>query len=147
MAGLKLFTGPMRSAILTNMQIVGKLHAKFDTDQVNERFRKREFVLEYVENPLYPQLVLFQLIQDNCSRIDGYEVGIEMEVHFNIKGRPWTSPSGEVRYFNSLEAWKIIPVAPQESPASPDTSSVPPPQSPPPVSQGQTDPNLDDLPF
>ena len=26
---------------------------------------------------------------------------------FNIRGREWTSPQGEVKYFNSLDAWRV----------------------------------------
>ena len=31
----------------------------------------------------------------------------QIEVSFNIRGREWTSPQGEVKYFNTLEAWRI----------------------------------------
>jgi hypothetical protein len=36
-------------------------------------------------------------------------VGQSVEVSFNLKGRLWTSPQGEDKYFNSLEAWRITP--------------------------------------
>ena len=84
--------------------MTGKVHAKFDEQQVSERFRKREFVLEYVENPMYPQYILFQLIQDNVSKLDQIKEGDSVRVTFNIKGRSWTSPQGETMYFNSLYA-------------------------------------------
>jgi len=28
-------------------------------------------------------------------------------VSFNLRGREWTSPQGEVKYFNTLDAWRI----------------------------------------
>ena len=55
----------------------------------------------------YPQHISFQLTQDKCSLIDQYNVGDEIKVHFNLRGREWTSPKNEVKYFNTLEAWRI----------------------------------------
>ncbi|MEM7374172.1 MAG: DUF3127 domain-containing protein [Bacteroidota bacterium] len=123
------------------MTIQGKLHVKFDTQQVSERFRKREFVIEYVENPMYPQYLLFQLVQDKCELIDAYEVGSMLEVDFNLRGRSWTSPQNETRYFNSLEAWRLSPVQ-----VSQPAADMPPP--PPPADAiDVTESSGDDLPF
>ncbi len=33
-----------------------------------------------------------------------------VEVFFNLRGREWTSPQNEVKYFNTLDAWKIQPL-------------------------------------
>jgi hypothetical protein len=89
------------------MEIEGKLHAKFETQQVTDTFKKRDFVVEYVDNPLYPQYIQFQTIQDRCALIDGYAVGDKIVVTFNLRGREWNSPQGEKKYFNTLEAWRI----------------------------------------
>ena len=125
------------------MTIQGKLHAKFDTQEVSERCRKREFVIEYVENPMYPQHVLFQLVQDKVSLVDSMEIGTMLEVDFNLRGRSWTSPQNEVRYFNSLEAWRIKPV---QVGATGGQESAPPPP-PPDAIDASTDLEEDDLPF
>jgi len=90
-----------------NMQIQGKIHATFDAAQVTERFRKREFVLELEAASRYPQYVMFQLTGDRCDALDGFEPGHEVAVEFSLRGREWTSPKGEVRFFNSLEVWTI----------------------------------------
>ena len=86
------------------MQIKAKLLEKFETVDVTASFKKREFVVEYAENPQYPELVKFELIQDKCALLDGFETNQEIEVHFNLKGRKWTDPSGNDKYFNSLQA-------------------------------------------
>lgn len=99
------------------MVIEGKLHLKKDTVQVSETFTRREFVVEYVSNPLYPQLVSFELVKDKVSDIDKFEIGEKIEVTFNLKGREWTSPQGEVKYFNTLEAWRISKVTATEGEA------------------------------
>lgn len=91
------------------IETTGKLHAIFETKQVSERFTKREFVVELADNPKYPQAVLFQLTGDRCAQLDGFQVGDEVRVEFSLRGREWRSPSGEVKYFNSLDVWKLEP--------------------------------------
>lgn len=88
------------------MDITGILKVKTEAQQVSEKFRKREFVLTD-NSSQYPQHISFQLTQDKCSLLDQYNVGDEMKVHFNLRGREWTSPKGEIKYFNTLEAWRI----------------------------------------
>ena len=90
-----------------NMQIQGKIHATFDAEQVTQRFRKREFVLELEGGSRYPQFVMFQLTGDRCEALDGFSVGQDVKVEFSLRGREWTSPKGDVRYFNSLETWSV----------------------------------------
>ena len=89
------------------METSGKVHALFETQQVTERFRKREFVLELADNPSYPQYVQFQLTGDRCGKLDHIQVGDAVRVEFSLRGRQWTSPKGEIRYFNSLDVWDV----------------------------------------
>lgn len=88
------------------MDITGILKVKSEAQQVSEKFKKREFVLTD-NSSQYPQHISFQLTQDKCNLIDNYAVGSEIKVHFNLRGREWTSPKGEIKYFNTLEAWRI----------------------------------------
>jgi hypothetical protein len=90
-----------------NMKTQGKIHATFEAAQVTDRFRKREFVLELEAASRYPQYVMFQLTGDRCDALDGFEAGQEVSVEFSLRGREWTSPKGEIRFFNSLEVWTI----------------------------------------
>lgn len=74
---------------------------------ISEKFKKREFVLED-NSSQYPQVISFQLAQDKTSLIDGFKEGDEVTAYFNLRGREWTSPKdGQVKYFNTLDAWKI----------------------------------------
>ena len=85
----------------------GKLIVKGDEQQITEKFKKREFVIQD-DAEQYPQVISFQLVQDKCSLLDAYNEGDEISVNFNVRGREWTSPKdGQTKYFNSLEAWKI----------------------------------------
>jgi hypothetical protein len=91
------------------MEATGKLHTIFDTKQVSERFSKREFVVEMSDNPKYPQTVLFQLTGDRCAQLDGMNVGDPVTIEFSLRGREWRSPQGDVKYFNSLDVWRVEP--------------------------------------
>src|SRR3954469_20288180 len=88
------------------MEVTGKLRTIFDTKQVSERFTKREFVVELTDGK-YPQSVLFQLTGDRCAALDQFRVGDEVRLEFNLRGREWKNPQGEVKYFNSLDVWRI----------------------------------------
>lgn len=89
------------------MNLTGSVVEVFDTQQIKDTFKKREFVIEYAENPQYPEFIKFECIQDKCGLLDSVKVGDTIDVHFNLKGRKWTDPKGVVKYFNTLQAWKI----------------------------------------
>ncbi len=129
------------------MNIKGKLLEKFDTQQVTDSFRKREFVVEYAENPQYPEFIKFELIQTNCEQLDGVDVGQEINVNFNLKGRKWTDKNGEVKYFNSLQAWRLERANDIES-NSTNSGSAEGDLNPPEWLSNQPGPQADDdLPF
>ncbi len=88
------------------MDVTGTLKVKGETTKVSEKFTKREFVITD-NSSQYPQHISFQLAQDKCALLDSYQLGQEIKVHFNLRGREWTSPQGELKHFNSLEAWRI----------------------------------------
>ena len=90
------------------MEIKGKIKNISETVQISERFRKREFVVEYASNSDYPQPLQFEMVQDRCELLDSFEVGQEVEIFFDLRGREWTTPQGQVKYFNSLHAWKLV---------------------------------------
>lgn len=88
-----------------NYTIKGILKEKFDTVEINDRFKKREYVIE-VTNGDYTEVIKMQLTNDNCSKIDSYSVGDEFITNFNIRGRAWEK-DGKTSYFTNLEAWKL----------------------------------------
>ena len=97
--------------------LTGILKVKKDTQKVTDSFQKREFVITD-NSSQYPQHCLFQLVQDKCSLLDPVNEGEEITVSFNLRGREWTSPQGEVKYFNSLDAWRIEKAAAAAAPAA-----------------------------
>ena len=110
------------------MDITGKIIEILDTQEVSATFKKREFVVEYIERQ-YPEFIKFETVQDKCDLLNEFVVGNEVKVEFNLKGRKWTSPAGEVKYFNTLQAWRInLKVDTQD----PNAYNAPPMEMPPP---------------
>lgn len=85
--------------------------------QITDSFKKREFVVEYAENPKYPEYIKFETVQDKVSLLDGLAVGSVVSIAFNLRGRAYTDKMGKKAYFNSLQAWKIQAEGAGASPA------------------------------
>lgn len=124
------------------IEVSGKLHAIFDTVQVTQRFQKREFVVELADNPRYPQHVLFQLTGDRVDHLDGFEVGDEVRIEFSLRGREWTSPKGEVKFFNSLDVWNLERLGARAA-----GGDEPPPPTDVPFDVDAPRSDFDDMPF
>ena len=88
-------------------KIKGEIKVIGEAVQVTEKFKKREFVL-IDDSSQYPQYINFQLVQDKCELIDGFQVGQCVEVNFNLRGREWTDKNGIIKYFNTLDVWRIV---------------------------------------
>lgn len=85
----------------------GELKVINDTEQISDSFKKREFVVIDSAGQ-YAQTILFQAVQDRCEILDNFKVGDNVEVVFFLRGREWENPKdGKVRFFNSLDAWKV----------------------------------------
>ena len=129
------------------MEIKGTIKKISETVQISERFRKREFVVEYASNPDYPQPLQFEMVQDRCELLDPFQEGQQVEIYFDLRGREWTNPQGQVKYFNSLQAWKLVA---EQSSANPSVSK-PAQNSPKATTQEQPgwleNETSDDLPF
>ena len=89
--------------------VSGKVYEVFETNQISDTFKKREFILE-VENPNLQfqrtDYLKFQLTQDRCDLIDAFSTGDMIKVSFNLRGNKWEK-EGRVSYFTNLEAWRI----------------------------------------
>lgn len=130
-------------------KLTGTVKVINDTVQVSEKFAKREFVLTDASS-MYPQDILFQLTQDKCSMIDGVAVNDTVEVSFNLRGREWVSPQGEVRYFNTLDAWRVEKVGQQGGgipQGGPSAMNLAPTPTPSPIETATAQQEDDDLPF
>ena len=90
------------------MKIKGKIVEIGNVQEISETFRKRQLILETIEN--YPQTLAIEFKQLNCGLLDANfcNQGQAVEVSINLKGRKWQNPqTKEIRYFNSIEGWRI----------------------------------------
>lgn len=129
------------------LSIKGKVIEVFPVVNVSEKFRKREFVVEYVENPQYPEYIKFECVQDKCELLDRVTTGQQVEVSFNLRGRSYVNQQGQKNYFNSLQAWRILPAAEggyAQQTQAPQQNQSPAPQAP---DMGTYNGPDDDLPF
>jgi hypothetical protein len=124
-------------------EITGKVIEIAPVNQVSEKFKKREFVIEKKEaggSAMFIDYIKFQLVQDRCDLINESYMNEEVKVNFNIKGNRWER-DGKVNYFTNLDAWKIerLQAGSQEQTTSPAARTFDD------ASNDVTE--LDDLPF
>lgn len=94
-----------------SLEVTGKLLVKYEAQQVSEKFKKREFVLELAEEingNLYTNFAKLQLVQNKCDIIDRFNVGDVVKVSFNIKGNSYVDKKdGITKYITNLDAWRV----------------------------------------
>lgn len=123
------------------MEVQGKIKLIDETKTYgNNGFRKREMVVTTEEQ--YPQHILVEFIQDKCDLLNNYQVGQQVKVSINLRGREWVNPQGETKYFNSIQGWRIENLQ-QETPGMPE---VPPADAFEPATDFKEE-DYDDLPF
>lgn len=111
-------------------------------NQVSEKFRKREFVIEKKETggaAVFVDYIKFQLTQDKCELINDSFMNENVRIWFNIRGNKWEK-EGKVNYFTNLDVWRIEKVSEQDqqenSPSDITLEDIPPDND-----------ELNDLPF
>lgn len=82
------------------MNIEGKIIKIEDTQTFDSGFQKRVVVVEVGGE--YPQQIPLEFFKDKCSILDQYEIGQNVDVHFNLKGSEYNG-----KYYVNLNAWKI----------------------------------------
>jgi hypothetical protein len=89
-------------------KLTGKLIFKGQTVQVSEKMKKRDFVIETV-NEKFPQQIILQLVNDRTDLIDYVNEGTLLDVSYNIRGRSWTDKNtNQTKWFTNLEAWAVV---------------------------------------
>ena len=88
------------------MEVQGKVKVIGETQTFGSNgFRKREVVITTEEQ--YPQSIMIEFVQDKTDLLNAYAVGQNVKISINLRGREWTNPQGEVKYFNSIQGWRI----------------------------------------
>ena len=88
------------------MEIQGRIKMIDETKEYGSKgFRKREVVITTEEQ--YPQHIMIEFVQDKTDLLDKFQVGQEVKISINLRGREWVKPQGETKYFNSIHGWRI----------------------------------------
>lgn len=125
------------------MEVQGKIKLVGETQTFGSNgFRKRELVVTTEEQ--YPQHIMVEFVQDKTDLLNSYAIGQMVKVSINLRGREWTNPQGEVKYFNSIQGWRIENL--QAEQPSGDIPPVPPIEAFAPA-EDLNEEEHDDLPF
>jgi hypothetical protein len=123
-------------------EITGKVIDISPVNQVSDKFKKREFVIEKKEAggaAVFIDYIKFQLIQDKCDLINESYLNEDVKIWFNIKGNKWER-DGKINYFTNLDAWKLEKISSsardQNAPSHITLEDIPPEND-----------DLSDLPF
>lgn len=87
------------------MEISGKVKAVLDQQTFGSGFTKREVVVTTQEQ--YPQHLLVEFVQDKVSLLSDLSEGDEVTIGINLRGREWQAPDGSIKYFNSIQGWRL----------------------------------------
>jgi len=123
------------------MEIIGKIKWIDETKEYGSKgFKKRELVITTEEQ--YPQNILVEFVQDKCDLLNTFQIEHHVKVSINLRGREWTNPEGQVKYFNSIQGWRIEEISEQ-------IQETPPMPTPTPFQVSDTEDKEveDDLPF
>lgn len=124
------------------MEVQGKIKLIDETKTYgNNGFRKREMVVTTEEQ--YPQHIMIEFVQDKTELLNNFEVGQQVKVSINLRGREWVNPQGETKYFNSIQGWRIESL---EAGNSSDMPPMPPAEAFEPATDFNEE-DHDDLPF
>ena len=91
------------------MKVTGKIHNVGALRMVSGKFKSKDVVI--VTDDKFPQYITIQFTQEKTDLVNPEDVGDKVEVSINLRGREWKSPTGEIKYFNTIEGWQINAVA------------------------------------
>ena len=124
------------------MEVIGKIKW---IDEIKEYgsngFKKREVVVTTEDQ--YPQHILIEFVQDKCEILNSFQIGNNVKIGINLRGREWTNPEGQVKYFNSIQGWRIDLI---DDETSQELPPMPPPMPSENIDKNQSE-EEDDLPF
>ena len=125
------------------MEVLGRVKVINPEQQVSASFKKRELVVTTEEQ--YPQHIMIEFTLYKTDLLNQYNVGEQVKVSINLRGREWVNPQGETKYFNSIQGWRIEKVQ-AEAPSAPQMPPMPAAEAFEPATNFKEEEH-DDLPF
>lgn len=101
------------------MEVTGKVKVVLDQQTFGSGFTKREVVVTTEEQ--YPQHLLIEFVQEKVELLSQLEVGETVTIAINLRGREWQAPDGTIKYFNSIQGWRLT-----RGEATPTSDNKPP---------------------
>ncbi|MFK6999492.1 DUF3127 domain-containing protein [Flavobacterium oreochromis] len=95
------------------MEVTGRIKVINPTQEVSASFKKRELVITTDEQ--YPQHIMVEFTQAKVDDLNNFQVGEQVKVSINLRGREWINPQGEAKYFNTIQGWRIERVQPMQA--------------------------------
>ena len=105
-------------------EAAGKMKWIGTTQSFPSGFTKREFVVTTAHDK-YPQDIKFDMVKDKCQVLDSFELGQDVQVTFDIRGREYNG-----KYFVDLSCWKLQTADGASKASSPSSSEPSRRQSP-----------------
>jgi len=125
------------------MEVQGKIKVIGETQTFGANgFRKREVVITTEEQ--YPQSIMIEFVQDKTDLLNNYQIGQQVKININLRGREWVNPQGETKYFNSIQGWRIESL--QQESSNSEMPPIPPADAFEPAGDLNEE-DHDDLPF
>jgi hypothetical protein len=87
-------------------ELQGRLFEIFDTQQITDTFKKREFVVETTSG-MYNEYIKMQAVQDKCDLLDSMNKGDQVKVSFDLRGKLVNTKDGRQVYITNINAWRI----------------------------------------
>lgn len=126
------------------MEVIGRIKVINPTQEVSASFKKRELVVTTEEQ--YPQHITIEFQQAKVDDLNSYQVGEQVKVSINLRGREWTSPQGEVKHFNTITGWRIERMTAAAPAGAPEMPPMPAAEAFAPATNFKEEEH-DDLPF
>lgn len=89
-------------------QTNGTIHHISNVENINDNFKKKEFICRTDESTQYPQYIRFESHNLHIAQLDGLKVGDKVSVDYNLRGR--LKKDDDSQAFVSLQAWKVSKV-------------------------------------
>ena len=91
------------------MELQGTVKKIGETQTFASGFQKRELVL--LTDEQYKQPIQIDFLSDKIDLLNNVSEGESVKIGINIRGKEWTNPQGEVKYFNSISGWRLEKVS------------------------------------
>lgn len=97
------------------MKFQGTIKVITGVKQLSPKFSKSEMVV-VTDTDKYPQTFSTEWVNDSANIPSNYAVGDVVEVLCEVRGREWTSPTGDVKYFTSLRGLTLAIISKANKP-------------------------------